>query len=312
MQAQAGLTQYHATSAISDGTNGTPRTSSETRPTNVAKYAFIRFSSSPTLLALPVSKDNNKTYDSAQVTVLSGGTGWSTSFSKFYPYRTISKTTGLPIWRLAFNVQGSLSVGATNNTLYFSGVTFAANPNQAVSGSGGGATSVIGAVNPNGSSLTLYANTSITNWMVSGDVELALKPTWADEWVEPGTFVGNVPLDWQYDLTVTGSGWTTNRAVGVVYKCGGGQYRMGFNIKGTVTSATRTSYTIAISNVIFNIAAGLQSVSCIDNNPVAQVVGAYGGTGNITTFHASSTVIYYCFSGDVELESKPSFAVNTI
>lgn len=46
-------------SPISDGTNGTPRTSSETRMTNIAQYAFIRYGNdAPTLLALPTSKEN--------------------------------------------------------------------------------------------------------------------------------------------------------------------------------------------------------------------------------------------------------------
>jgi hypothetical protein len=38
-----GSSQF-VTDPISDGTNGTPRTSNETRPVNVAKYIFIRYS----------------------------------------------------------------------------------------------------------------------------------------------------------------------------------------------------------------------------------------------------------------------------
>ena len=42
-----------------DGTSGTPRTASETRPINSALYAYIRYAvSQPTLLALPTSKEN--------------------------------------------------------------------------------------------------------------------------------------------------------------------------------------------------------------------------------------------------------------
>ena len=51
-------TVLSALSGPADNGYGTPRVASETRPTNVAKYPFIRFSSSPTLLALPVSKEN--------------------------------------------------------------------------------------------------------------------------------------------------------------------------------------------------------------------------------------------------------------
>ena len=37
-------TPYQTSNPISDGTNGTPRTAAETRPVNVAKYVFIRYS----------------------------------------------------------------------------------------------------------------------------------------------------------------------------------------------------------------------------------------------------------------------------
>ena len=46
----------NTTPPVTDGTNGTPRTSSETRPTNIAKYVFIRYTNAePTILAIPNS-----------------------------------------------------------------------------------------------------------------------------------------------------------------------------------------------------------------------------------------------------------------
>lgn len=69
---------------VSDGTNGTPRTSTETRPTNVAKYAFIRYATAqPTLLALPTSKENvfGSSFDSTP-TRLFGNADWYNSITK--------------------------------------------------------------------------------------------------------------------------------------------------------------------------------------------------------------------------------------
>jgi hypothetical protein len=307
-----GCADSGATSHLT-ATNGTAVVGNSTVFSFYAKVPIQGWSSAPTLLALPTSKDNNKTYDKSLVTVLSGGTGWETSFAKFYPYRTISKTTGLPVWRMAFNVQGTLSVGATNNTLYFSGVTFAATPNQAVSGNGGGAISVIGAVNPNVSYLTVYANTSITNWMVSGDVELASKPTWCDEWIEPGVFVGQLSGVWQYDISalVTSNPAVSSmaKAVAVITKCDSGQYRMKFNISYSVASAARTGVTCTISGATFSFTQAVTGLNY--GGAMTTGVEATGGASTLIYYHSSATTTAYSFSGDVELSSRPTWAVNT-
>ena len=55
----SGFSAYpYAGNLETDGTNGDPRTASETRPINVAKYAYIRYAQSmPTLLALPTRSE---------------------------------------------------------------------------------------------------------------------------------------------------------------------------------------------------------------------------------------------------------------
>lgn len=127
-----------------------------------------------------------------------------------------------------------------------------------------------------------------------------------------GVFVGNVQPEWQYDISSYVTGFSSvSRAVAVVYKMGGGQYRMKFNIFGAANAASRPSYTVAISGVIFKALLPFQSVSSIDNNPVPQVAGAYGNSSNIIVYHTAAVTSSYSFSGDVELESKPTWATMT-
>ncbi len=119
--------------------------------------------------------------------------------------------------------------------------------------------------------------------------------------------------DWQYDLTVTGTNWTTTRAVGVVYKCASGQYRLRFNIRGTVSSASRTTYQIILDGVTFkNITNFIQPIIAYPDALVSLQSYCNYGNGNITINHSSATTTNYMFSGDVELESKPSWATNTL
>jgi len=119
------------------------------------------------------------------------------------------------------------------------------------------------------------------------------------------TFVGTVQPDWQYDLTVTGTNWTTTRAVGVVYKCGGGQYRMKFNIDGTVSSGSRNLYNLT-TGIRLKASSAISSYS--DGNVTTALMSI---SGTITIAHASATTTNYQVSGDVELDGKPSWAVNT-
>ena len=63
-------TNTNLQSGYNDDGSGTPRTASETRMTNIAQYAFIRYGNdAPTLLALPASKENR-----FEITVNANGT----------------------------------------------------------------------------------------------------------------------------------------------------------------------------------------------------------------------------------------------
>ena len=117
----------------------------------------------------------------------------------------------------------------------------------------------------------------------------------------------------QYPLTVTASGWTTLSAKGIVYQTSDGAWRMRFNIQGSVGSSTRTSFTVTVANVTFKSGTAEQAVSAYSD---ASTIGGYvtyasanAGNGVLQCFHASVATTAYKYSGDVELDSRPSFAV---
>lgn len=122
------------------------------------------------------------------------------------------------------------------------------------------------------------------------------------------------PRKGQTSLTVTGSmaGWSTVRAVGIYYQDQDGNHRMKFNLSGTYTGKTLNGGdTIAIAGVTFkNLANFEQPCSSFNNgtNP-----GSYAftspGTGTVTVSAVNSTSSSRLgLSGDVELESKPTWA----
>lgn len=88
---------------------------------------------------------------------------------------------------------------------------------------------------------------------------------------------------------------------------------MKFNIHGSVSAATRSSYAISLTGVTFkNIANFFQSVSGNARNATTNYVSeCTPNSGTITAYHASVSSTEYMFSGDVELESKPTWATST-
>jgi hypothetical protein len=112
--------------------------------------------------------------------------------------------------------------------------------------------------------------------------------------------------DKQYDLTVTGTGWTTTRAVGVPYQTINGVWRMKFNMYGTIASGTRSGLSVNVTGVV---SAYAQAISALTDNASLSFYRAYSGAStNLLDFsHASGTTTTYFYSGDIELASKPSF-----
>jgi hypothetical protein len=112
----------------------------------------------------------------------------------------------------------------------------------------------------------------------------------------------------QYDLTVTGTGWTTTLAKGIPYKTLDGVWRLQFNVTGTATAGTRTSYAATISGVTF--AAFTQAISARQGTDGISGGRAVPNSGTLEQSHASLSTTDYTYSGDVELASKPTWAVD--
>lgn len=122
------------------------------------------------------------------------------------------------------------------------------------------------------------------------------------------------PRKGQYSLTVTSSqaGWSTTRAVGVYYQDQDGNHRLKFNINGDHTSATVTSVTLTITGLTFkNVSGYVQACSGFYKNATSIIPRAYASpnTSTIILDSASAGGTTGVFvSGDVELESRPSWA----
>jgi len=121
------------------------------------------------------------------------------------------------------------------------------------------------------------------------------------------------PMTAQTALTASASSPTATitRAVGIAYTDIGGVWRIRFNIMWTVASGTRTSATLTLSGVTFkNVTNLAQAISVTSNVGASAYQQGYvnPNTGVITVEHASATTTSYYVSGDVELESKPTWA----
>ena len=112
----------------------------------------------------------------------------------------------------------------------------------------------------------------------------------------------------RYTLTVTGTDWTTIKATGVPYRDIEGTWRLIFNISGTVTSSSRTSYTATISGITFD-ASHAQDISGHPSTSTGAVhlARANQNTNTVGVYHPTITTTGYLYSGDVELASKPTF-----
>jgi hypothetical protein len=120
------------------------------------------------------------------------------------------------------------------------------------------------------------------------------------------------PRKGQYSLTVTSSvgGWVTTRVVAVYYQDQDGNHRLKFNLIGTNTSGSRTGCTLTLSGVVFKNTVGYTQCVSFMTDTAAIPLQAYTNVGasTIGIVHSSATTTYYAVSGDVELDSKPTWA----
>lgn len=120
------------------------------------------------------------------------------------------------------------------------------------------------------------------------------------------------PMSVQTALTLSGSTPTATlvRAVGIAYSDTNGVWRLKFNASWTVASASRALASATFTGVTFkNVASLLQTFSAVSSaGGVATVGYCTVNSGTITVEHATATTTAYHVSGDVELESKPTWA----
>lgn len=111
----------------------------------------------------------------------------------------------------------------------------------------------------------------------------------------------------QYSLTVTGTNWTTVRAVGMPYQASGGEWRFRFNIVGTMTGGP-SSILLTVANVVFKNTATYYQACAMSSTTSTPVHGAYvvPNTGQIVLDWGAVSVSDGSASGDVELDAAPT------
>jgi len=113
----------------------------------------------------------------------------------------------------------------------------------------------------------------------------------------------------QYDLTVTGTNWTTVRAVGIPYSTTDGKWRLKFNIRGSVNVATATPL-VTIAGITAPSSEQAISAIIVDAGYYVTQARLISATGDLAA-NAQTTATNWAFSGDVELASKPTWATST-
>ena len=110
----------------------------------------------------------------------------------------------------------------------------------------------------------------------------------------------------QFGLTVTGTNWTTVRAIGIAYVDCGGNWRLRFNIEGTISVAT-ANITLTFGDLTFK-AANFNQATCawFNNNRAVEATYVIPNTATIY-YEGSDTFTNMAASGDVELDSKPDW-----
>lgn len=113
----------------------------------------------------------------------------------------------------------------------------------------------------------------------------------------------------QYSMTVTGSNWTTTRAIGIPYRMIDGLWRLRINITGGLSSTT-SSFTGAITGVVFKNSDRQSGSGYVVQLGVAvKTIQEVNFTKNTNNFNVVATDIFdlVAIDGDIELESKPTF-----
>ncbi len=189
--------------------------------------------------------------------------------------------------------EGKVLISATpSNLVQFSSTdyTTAAGPNGALNGN----------AMASGEVVEISFSVPITEWLLTAYSAYGAGLATS---VKSGLVSAQTP---QTALTVTGTNWTTVRAVGVAYSDNNGVWRLKFNLAGSVTGAPSAT-TLTITGVVFkNVANYFQTVTAFGD------AAAFGyvipNTATVACQNVSGTTTAWRLSGDVELDSKPSWA----
>jgi hypothetical protein len=160
-------------------------------------------------------------------------------------------------------------------------------------------------------SLVIQANADMTTGDGIGISDVVVGPGLlvsgaipAKEYVA-GTTYNGVALN----VTSAQSGWAVTRGVFVPYKTSDGAWRLRFNIVGSFSAATITGLTVAIAGVVFKNTSSFFQTCAAGTNAAAAASGIVTpNTGNIVISHASILTNGVFISGDVELDSQPTWA----
>ena len=118
-----------------------------------------------------------------------------------------------------------------------------------------------------------------------------------------------VPLK-QYSLIVTGTNWTTSRAVGVPYQTTDGSWRLRFNITGAFSGAASAPQAppLQIAGISSNMFQAVSVANSV-NLALPGLCGMLYTDSGIYIIWSSSQNFNqnWAVSGDVVLASKPTF-----
>ncbi|MCG8686656.1 MAG: hypothetical protein MI892_17385 [Desulfobacterales bacterium] len=127
------------------------------------------------------------------------------------------------------------------------------------------------------------------------------------------TPTGRMPMLKQYlgdgtDFNVTGTDWTTIRAVAIPYQTIDGAWRLKFNIAGSQTPAAATLY-LTLSGTTFKDVSNYEQAILVTDNTPNHIFAGFTNPGASTIKVESDGTVesQWRISGDVELESKPTW-----
>lgn len=147
---------------------------------------------------------------------------------------------------------------------------------------------------------TINGLASVDIDMKGGSITFQGTPT---EWKIINTNLTSIQK--QYTLSASGTNWTTGYAIGIPYRTLGGTWRLRFNIKGTISIAAN-NLTLTLTGVTFKAVSQQAVTTRYGAGAAGGKCQTGAGVGTFTgEYSANQTNLSY--SGDVELESKPSF-----